>query len=190
MRGAGLAAAWLLAASALVATPSAATLPFPAQIGGAFTLTDHTGAPRTERDPKGHPQLVFFGYATCEQICSVALPVMAEAAALAEAEGLALTPVMITVDPDRDTPAAMAQALARHHAGFVGLTGDQAALQHAYDLFGVESSVVFIDPVLGPIYAHGSFIYLLDGDGIVLSVLPPILTAERIVEILRARTAS
>ncbi|MEL6234289.1 MAG: SCO family protein [Pseudomonadota bacterium] len=189
MGRAGLASALLLAAS-VMAAPAMAAQPFPAQIGGAFTLTDHTGAPRTERDPQGHAQLVFFGYATCEQICSVALPVMAEAAALAEAEGLALTPVMITVDPDRDTPDAMADALGRHHARFVGLTGTPEALQHAYDLFGVESSVVFTDPVLGPIYAHGSFIYLLAADGTVLSVLPPILTAERIVEILRARSAS
>lgn len=179
----------LCALALFLAAPALATQPFPAQLGGAFSLTDQSGDERTERDPDGHAQLVFFGYASCQAICSVAIPLMAEAAHLASDEGLDLTPVMITVDPERDTPDAMADALGRHHTAFVGLTGSEDALQHAYDLFGVEKSVVFHDP-LGPVYAHGSFIYLLDADGTVLSVLPPILTAERIVEILRDRSAS
>lgn len=188
-RAAIWAASLALTLALLLAGPAEANQPFPAQLGGAFSLTDQTGAERTQRDPNGHAQLVFFGYASCQAICTVAIPLMAEAAHLASDAGLSVTPVMITVDPERDTPDAMADALGRHHDGFLGLTGSASALQHAYDLFGVEKSVVFHDP-LGPVFAHGSFIYLLDGDGAVLSVLPPILTPERIVEIVRARIAS
>lgn len=45
-----------------------AVTPFPIKLGGAYTLTDQTGAKRTEADPKGRLQLVFFGYAKCQAI--------------------------------------------------------------------------------------------------------------------------
>ena len=78
-------------------------LPFDLDLGGAFTLTDQTGAKRSQADPQGRAQLVFFGYANCQSICSVALPLMADAVTTLADEGIAVTPVMITVDPARDT---------------------------------------------------------------------------------------
>lgn len=170
---------------ALLAGPAAAD-GFPAPVGGAFALVDQHGRARSERDPQGRMQLVFFGYASCQQICSVALPAMAEAAALAAEAGVALVPVLITVDPDRDSPAALAAALEPLHPDFLGLTGTEAALASARAAFGVAREVLFSD-VTGPIYAHGSFLYLLDPDGRVLSILPPILAPARIVAIAQAR---
>ena len=143
-----------------------ADLPF--RLGGAFALTDQTGATRTEADPQGRLQLVFFGYANCPSICSVALPMMAQAVDLLAARGIAIVPVLITVDPARDTPDAMVGPLREIHPAFVGLTGDAAALAEVQKLFQVESKVVFTDPQYGPIFAHGSHIYLLDATGKVL----------------------
>lgn len=176
----------LLAALLLLAAPAAATEGFPVKLGGPFRLTDQNGAIRTEADPAGRPQLLFFGYATCEAICSVALPTMAEAAALIRAGGAEVVPVMITVDPARDTAETLGPALARHDPAMVGLTGDAATLAEVWRRWGVEVTKVYDAPT-GPVYAHGSFVYLLDGTGRVLSVLPPILSAERIAEIVRDR---
>jgi protein SCO1/2 len=78
---------------------------------------------------------------------------------------LPITPVMITVDPKRDTVAEMGPALKKHHPDFVGLTGDLPDLETAYDLYSIERTVVFTDPELGDIFAHGSHIYLLDAKG-------------------------
>ncbi|MGL4321794.1 MAG: SCO family protein [Paracoccaceae bacterium] len=160
-------------------------LPLPFDLGGAFVLTDQHGQTRTAADPDGHLQLLFFGYANCQEICSVALPQMAGIATDLVSDGVPITPVMITVDPTRDTPALMADVLQKLHPGFVGLTGDQAALAHAYTLFSIENELVFEDPASGPVYAHGSFLYLLDGQGKFLTVLPPILSDDRIKEIIK-----
>lgn len=165
------------AMSAQTAAPDAVT-PLPFHLGGAFSLTDQSGAPRHEADPGGHFQLLFFGYANCRSICSVALPMMAEMVNLLAVRGITVTPVMITVDPARDTVAAMGPALARIHPHFIGLTGDQAALDNAYRAFQVQSRVVFDDPFDGPVYAHGSHVYLLDPAGAVMTLFPPILSPE------------
>ncbi|MEM6357964.1 MAG: SCO family protein, partial [Pseudomonadota bacterium] len=67
----------------------------------------------------------------------------------------------------------------------LGLTGDEAALSAALDAFQVDVQVVAHDPVGQPIYAHGSFIYLIGPDGVVKTVMPPILAPERIAELMR-----
>lgn len=163
--------------------PEGPVLPFPVKVGGAFTLTDGAGEPRTEADPDGRMQLLFFGYANCPSICAVALPMMAEATDALRAEGIDVRPVMVTVDPDRDTVDTIAAPLKAIHPDFVGLTGTEADLQPVWDLYNIERNVVFVDPEHGEVFAHGSFIYLLDATGAVQTVLPPILGPERVTEI-------
>lgn len=161
-----------------VASPAMAEAPLPFDVGGSFSLTDQNGDLRTEADPDGQAQLLFFGYANCQQICSAALPLMAEIADLLSAKGLPVRPVMITVDPARDTVETIGPALTVHHRDFVGLTGSDDALQVAYDAFSVEKEEIFHDPEYGPVFSHGSFIYLLDGNGKVMTLFPPILSPE------------
>lgn len=158
---------------------------FPNIKGGDYKLTDHNGAERTSRDPQDRYQLLFFGYAKCKAICSVALPRMAETADRLEASGLLVTPVLITVDPARDTVANLKLAVAKIHPRLVGLTGDESALQKAYAAFQVERSVVFEDPDNGPVYAHGSYIFLIGPDGAFKTLMPPILGPKRMAEIVR-----
>ena len=170
----------LLAAVAAGGAVAESAPPLPFDVGGAFELTDHTGATRTEADPDGLPQLLFFGYANCQQICSAALPLMADTADDLAEDGIDLRLVMITVDPARDTVDQIGAPLAAIRPGFVGLTGSDEALQVAYDAFNVEKEELFFDPEYGPVFAHGSFIYLLDGTGGVLTLLPPILPPDQV----------
>jgi protein SCO1 len=171
------------------AAPVPEGLPLPFDLGGPFTLTNQQGQPRTEADPDGHLQLLFFGYAQCREICSAALPQMVAITEGLAANGIAITPILITVDPARDTVAVMGPAMAALSPDFVGLTGTQDALAVAYKAFSIESSFQFDDPASGPVYAHGSFIYLLDGTGKFLTVLPPILSNERMMVIIAAHAA-
>lgn len=166
-------------------TLAADTPGFPAIKGGDYTLVTHDGVTRTSRDPDGRFQLVFFGYAHCKAICSVALPRMAETVDLLAAGGLAVTPLLITVDPQRDTVEHLAAAVPKIHARMIGLTGDPARLEEAYRAFQVERSIVFTDPDSGPVYAHGSYIFLLGPDGAFKTILPPILAPERMAELVR-----
>ena len=169
---------------AAVDQPAPDTEPFPFSFGGAFALTDQHGQQRTQADPDGHMQLVFFGYANCPAICSAALPTMAGIAAASAAAGRPVTPVMITVDPARDTVAGMGPPLAALSPDIIGLTGPEEALAAVRKLFRVERKHVFDDPDHGPIFSHGSHIYLMDGQGRFLTLLPPITSVERGVEII------
>lgn len=175
----------LIAAFCVAALPAAGQSPFPVNIGGSFTLVDQFGQTRTEVDPQGRAQLVFFGYANCVNICSAALPLMADVVDVLARDRIEVTPVLITVDPDRDRVDTMGAPLARIHPDFIGLTGDQTALQEAYDAFSVEVTPLFEDPENGWIYAHGSFVHLLDASGEMLTLLPPILDVDRAAKIAR-----
>ncbi len=158
--------------------------PLPFNLGGAFELTDQHGQTRSEAEPDGKHQLLFFGYANCREICSAVFPLMADMIDATRAKGVEISPVMITVDPARDTADAMGPILQDHHRDFIGLTGDAGALQVAYDAYQVETEEVFTDPEYGPVYAHGSFIYLLDGAGNFLTLIPPILGPEQAADIV------
>lgn len=172
------------AASAPEVAAKADSGDFPMAFGGPYRLTDQTGATRTEADPGGAMQLIFFGYANCPGICSAALPRMAEIAEVATARGVEVTPVMITVDPGRDTPEGMVAPLAAISPAIVGLTGDEAALAAARRAFHVQLKLLHEDPEYGPIYAHGSHIFLMDAAGGFLTLIPPIVSAERGAEIV------
>jgi len=158
---------------------------FPEVKGGDFELIDQNGNTRTAKNPDGHYQFIFFGYANCKAICSVALPRMSAAVDALKTQGIDVTPVLITVDPERDTVSGMKEALEYHHEDMVGLTGSEAALDVAYKAFNVEKSLVYEHPEEGPIYAHGSFIYLIGPDGDFKTLLPPILSPERIAEVAK-----
>ncbi len=176
------------AAANMADLPIAKGTPLPLDIGGPFSLIDQKGHIRTEVDPAGHQQLVFFGYANCKEICSAALPQMAEVAQGLAARGIAVTPILITVDPTRDTVATLGPALEKYDQNFVGLTGDAVALDVAYKAFSIDSSLVFDDPFYGPVYAHGSFLYLLDAKGNLLTVIPPILSTDRVIDLVSTYT--
>ena len=167
---------------ALFAAPAFAGSPLPFDVGGPFELIDQKGETRTDKSFQGKPALLFFGYADCQSICTVALPRMAEAVDLLAEQGTDIQPILITVDPDRDTPESLAENAPKIHARLIALTGDDDALAQARKSYRVESKLIGED-IEGPIYAHGSFIYLLGADGAVKTLMPPVLAPERIAEI-------
>ncbi|MEM1351602.1 MAG: SCO family protein [Pseudomonadota bacterium] len=177
--------AFIVALACLSAAPVTAQPPLPFDVGGPFELTDQNGQTRTEQSSNGQAQLLFFGYSNCLNICSAALPVMAGVVDVLGAEGIKITPVMITVAPEQDRIDTIGAPLEAIHPDFIGLTGSETELQVAYDAFSVEREPLFQDPEYGWIYAHGSFIHLLDADGTVLTLMPPVMSVEQTATIIR-----
>jgi protein SCO1/2 len=101
-----------------------------ADFGKDFSLTDHTGKVRTLADYKGKAVVMFFGYTHCPDVCPTT---MAELKAVMEKLGPDADRVQVlfvTVDPERDTQALLAQYVPAFDARFVGLRpADEAALQ-------------------------------------------------------------
>lgn len=134
----------------LLAGPALAQSALPFDVGGAYALTTQNGETRTQADPAGLPQLLFFGYANCPGICTAALPLMVDVVENLNDAGIAISPVMITVDPLRDSVGNM-DILTEHHPKFVGLTGDATALDNAYKAFSVDHKLAYDDPEYGPV---------------------------------------
>ncbi|WP_456388515.1 SCO family protein [Profundibacter sp.] len=92
-------------------------------IGGPFTLVDETGKTVTDKDVITGPTLVYFGYTFCPDVCPLDNARNAEAVELLEKMGKIVKPVFISIDPERDTPQAMAEFTDYLHPRMLGLTG-------------------------------------------------------------------
>jgi protein SCO1 len=88
-----------------------------------FVLTDQTGQRRTLADYHGKVAVVFFGFTQCPDVCPTTLADMAAVKKRLGADGNRLQVLFVTLDPERDTPAVLAQYVAQFDPSFVGLTG-------------------------------------------------------------------
>ena len=92
-------------------------------IGGPFTLVDETGATVTDANVITKPTLVYFGYTFCPDVCPLDAARNAAAVDILEERGFEVTPVFITIDPERDTPQILAEFTENVHPQMIGLTG-------------------------------------------------------------------
>jgi len=89
-------------------------------IGGPFALIDHTGQPRADTDFRGKLLLIYFGYTNCPDICPADLMQIGLAMNELGPAGEAVQPLFITLDPERDTAARLAD-YGVDHSSFVYL---------------------------------------------------------------------
>ncbi len=145
-------------------------------IGGAFTLVNQDGKTVTDAAFAGRYRLVYFGYSFCPDICPVDVQKLMRGLSQFEktdaARGAKVVPMFITVDPERDTPAALKSFVGRYHPRLIGLTGTPeqiAAVAKAY--------VVTYNKVPGSapdryLMAHSQLAFLMDPQGKPLALLP------------------
>ena len=133
-----------------------------ASIGGPFQLVDQKGAPVTEAALQGHPSALFFGYTFCPDVCPTTLADMTIWLKDLGAGGDKLKAYFVTVDPERDTQAAMASYLESFDPRITGLTGPRPAIDAMLKEYRVYSRKV--EGTDGAPYAmdHTASVYLLD----------------------------
>jgi protein SCO1/2 len=134
-------------------------------VGGPIRLVDANGATVTEADFAGAPTVLYFGFTHCPDVCPTTMYSLAEALAAPDAGDV--QPVLITLDPQRDTPAIMGDYARTEGfpAGLVGLTGTREQVVSAMSAFHVYAMPQPV-PGGGPdVYNidHSSFLYVLDG---------------------------
>lgn len=100
-------------------------------IGGPFTLVDETGATVTDAQVITKPSLVYFGYTFCPDVCPLDTARNAEVVDLLKERGLDVTPVFISIDPERDTPEVMRDFTDNMHPDMIGLTGSAEQVKAA-----------------------------------------------------------
>lgn len=152
-------------------------------VGGPFTLVDHTGQTVTQADFAGQYLLVYFGFTYCPDVCPTELANMAAAMGqLDEAVAEQVQPVFITIDPERDTPQAMADYVDLFHPRMIGLTGSEEQIAEVAGEYRVYYRRVDSSEFTDYQMDHSSFVYLMGPDGENLAVFPPQTPADRMAD--------
>ena len=112
-----------------------------ATIGGPFTLTDQNGRPATERDLAGRWRIFYFGFSHCPDACPTDLAALAAGLKRFEKDepdrAAKVTPVFVSVDPERDTPPVLKEYVAAFHPRLVGLTGTPQQIAETAKRYGI-----------------------------------------------------
>ncbi len=170
----GLAA---LAGLAIALMPRSADVPIAggqsmAEIGGPFTLTGSDGRPFSSSRLAGKPYALFFGFTHCPDVCPTTLARLVRLrGALGKGEN-SFAIVLVSVDPERDTPAAMARYAGLFGTPVFALTGSPAAVDRVKQQYGVYSAKV---PQAGADYNvdHTATVFLIDRTGKFAATIAP-----------------
>ena len=179
-------AALLAALVGLLVIRGAPSGPAPSDIGGPFKLIDQTGAPVDQRLLRGRWSAVFFGYTYCPDVCPTTLAALGQAVDALGPAADRFQVVFVTVDPQRDTPAALRAYLSSpaFPKGARGLTGppDQvAAAARTYHVY-----VRKVGQGDGYTVDHSSVVYLMDPQGRFVRPLDPRASPSDLARQIRA----
>jgi protein SCO1/2 len=169
--------------------PSAGGVQLPQGIalGGPFSLQDHNGQRVTEGAFAGRLGLIYFGFTYCPDVCPTELGLMASALDLLGPDASRVLPVLITIDPARDTAAALADYVSRFHPALIGLTGTEEEIATAARAFRVYYRKIQPPGASDYLMDHSSFIYLVGPDGKVRQLFRPNTPPETIAAALRGQ---
>jgi len=141
-------------------------------IGGPFTLTASDGQPFPSSKLNGRPAAIFFGFTHCPDVCPTTLARLARLRhQLGQGED-AMSIVFVSVDPERDTPAELANYLTLFNTPVIGLTGTTAQIEQVKKQFGIYSRKVE-QPGGGYSVDHTASVMLLDKNGQFVATLSP-----------------
>jgi cytochrome oxidase Cu insertion factor (SCO1/SenC/PrrC family) len=146
-----------------------------------FRLRDARGRITTPDSFPGRWLLVFFGFTHCPDVCPMTATTVARAVeALGQDAGL-LQPVMISVDPDRDTPEALQRYLEFFHPRIAGLTGTKEEIDFAADRFRVHYAHATQEGSID----HTALLFLVDPERRFAAIYPPDTAAPVLANELR-----
>lgn len=173
---------WIAAGAVLIALLVLAAGCRPYQYHGQYldspmtvppvTLTGQDGQPASLADFRGKVALVYFGYTFCPDVCPTTLSTVDKALDLLGNKADQVQLVMISVDPERDTPAVLANYLSSFNPGFAGLTGTPEQIAAAATPFGVYYQKHEGSAATGYLVDHTASVMVLDQEGRLRLLIP------------------
>jgi protein SCO1/2 len=174
-----------VAALAMLGACSDSATVVPRPPGGDFILQASDG-PLDSRTLRGKVLLVYFGYVNCPDVCPVSIAAGAGALnALSPAERERTRMIMISVDPERDTPAALKTYVAYFHPQMVGAVGNASETAAVAKQFGAGYVRQPTRPDGSYAVDHSSQTYVVDRDGRLVEMLPLGTPTEKIASAVR-----
>jgi protein SCO1/2 len=157
-----------------------------AQVGGPFRLTDQNGKSVSDQDFRGRAMLIYFGYSFCPDVCPTTLQVMADAIGKLGDKAGRITPVFITIDPERDTPKVLKEYMSAFGPNFVGLTGSAAEIKKVEKEYRVYAEK---KPLKGGNYGmdHSSVLYLMGPDGKLVTYYDEAISPDNLAKELKQK---
>lgn len=136
-------------------------------------------------EQKGKIVLLFFGYTSCPDVCPVTLATFKQVNDNLGEDAQKVRFVMITADPDRDTPDKVAEYAARFNPEFIGLSGDMTALASIWKELGVFVEKQESDSAAGYLVSHTASVFVLNQSGSLFMTFPYGTTATEIADDIR-----
>ncbi len=134
-----------------------------APYGNQLELTDHSGKLRHLEDWRGKAVVVVFGFTHCPDVCPTTLADIAQALKVTGADAQRVQVLMVSVDPERDTPESLGKYVTAFDPSFIGLRGDLAATKKVAS----EFKIYFEKRKTGETYSvdHSAQLYVIDPQG-------------------------
>lgn len=129
-----------------------------------FTLTSAAGPVRLA-DLQGKVVVLFFGYTFCPDVCPTTMVRLGHAMELLGKEAEEVQVVMISVDPERDTPERLAEYTRAFHPSFLGLTGTPEEIAAVAAAYGIYQARAEGSAATGYLVDHTSTVTVLNRDG-------------------------
>ena len=149
-----------------------------------FTLTGIDGDVSLS-DFRGKMVLIYFGYTFCPDICPATLANVGQALRDLGSKADDVQVLMVSLDPERDTPEKLAKYVAQFHPSFLGITGSQEELDKVASLYGIFYQKTEGSNATGYLIDHTATLLVLDRDGYLKLVFPFGVTSDEIADDLK-----
>ncbi len=135
------------------------------QLGKAMELTDFNGQPRTLKDFSGKAVVVFFGFTQCPDVCPTSLAELSEVMKKLGPDADRVQVLLVSVDPERDTPEILKQYVTAFDPRFLGLTGTADQIKKTAASFKAYYAKAPSKDGTNYTMDHTAAFYLMDGKG-------------------------
>lgn len=150
-----------------------------------FALAADGGKTVRLSDYKGKVVLLYFGYTFCPDVCPATLANAGQAIRALGKKGEQVQLIMISVDPERDTPEKLAKYVSHFHPSFVGITGTEAQISEAAALYGIYYQKNEGSEATGYLIDHTATLMAIDKEGYLKLLIPFGATVEQMTSDLK-----
>ena len=149
-----------------------------------FTLTGANGDVSLS-DFRGKLVLVYFGYTFCPDICPATLANVGQALNQIGGKADEVQLIMVSLDPERDTPEKLAEYVGHFHPSFIGITGTHEEIDTVASLYGIFYQVNKGSDATKYLIDHTATLLVIDREGYLKLVFPFGVTSQEIADDLK-----